>query len=217
MLHTQTTSKELLKVLKKLMSDDRLADFRLVGGTALSLLRGHRISDDIDLFTFQNYGFVDFTAIENNIRNTFSFVINSNDNFPELKELTTIGLHLYLGEDEATSVKVDIINWNDPFHFAPLIIDEIRMATELEIATMKLDAISRGGRKKDFWDLAELLDSYSLENMMALYQEKYSYYDITAVWKGLLDFSIADQMPDPICLKGRSWEVIKREITDHVK
>ena len=59
MLHIQTTNPELLKVLKKLMGMEMLKDFRLVGGTALSLLRGHRISEDIDLFTYQEYGAID--------------------------------------------------------------------------------------------------------------------------------------------------------------
>ncbi|WP_235280572.1 nucleotidyl transferase AbiEii/AbiGii toxin family protein [Myroides profundi] len=35
-------------------------DFRLVGGTALSLQVGHRMSIDIDLFTDNPYSTVDF-------------------------------------------------------------------------------------------------------------------------------------------------------------
>lgn len=196
---------------------DMLSDFRLVGGTALSLLRGHRISEDIDLFTYQEYGSVNFPKIEKRIKEIFPFVINTDDNFPELKELVTTGLHLHLGEDEAIAIKVDILNWIDPFYFDQMIVDNIRLATELEIATMKLDTLSRGGRKKDFWDLSELLETYSLADLMTLYQEKYPYYDITDVKKGLTDFSVADKMPDPICLKGKDWEIIKREMETESK
>lgn len=39
-------------------------DFRLVGGTALSLQIGHRESIDIDLFSDADYGSLDFRAIE---------------------------------------------------------------------------------------------------------------------------------------------------------
>jgi hypothetical protein len=47
MLKTFTTSEELFQVLKELMKIPSLKDFRLVGGTALSLLHGHRKSEDI--------------------------------------------------------------------------------------------------------------------------------------------------------------------------
>jgi hypothetical protein len=31
---------------------------------------------------------------------------------------------------------------------------------------MKLDAISRGGRKKDFWDLSEILETHSFDELL---------------------------------------------------
>jgi len=46
------------------MSANEFKDFRLVGGTALSLHLGHRMSADIDLFTDAAYGSVDLDAIE---------------------------------------------------------------------------------------------------------------------------------------------------------
>lgn len=62
-LHYNTVSPLLLSVLKTLMSAKELDSFRLVGGTALSLYRGHRESLDIDLFTDAKYGSIDFEAI----------------------------------------------------------------------------------------------------------------------------------------------------------
>ncbi len=50
MLQTQTTSPELLELLKKLMNDDFFKNFILVGGTSLALQLGNRNSIDIDLF-----------------------------------------------------------------------------------------------------------------------------------------------------------------------
>ena len=49
MLYKQTTSEDLFEILNTLMTIPLLSDFRLVGGTALSLLLGHRLSIDIDL------------------------------------------------------------------------------------------------------------------------------------------------------------------------
>ncbi len=51
MLNYNTVTPLLRSILETLMQADVFNDFRLVGGTALSLYRGHRMSVDIDLFT----------------------------------------------------------------------------------------------------------------------------------------------------------------------
>jgi hypothetical protein len=51
MLRTQTVEKGTLDLIKRLMSDDKFNNFNLVGGTALALKIGHRVSVDIDLFS----------------------------------------------------------------------------------------------------------------------------------------------------------------------
>jgi hypothetical protein len=44
MLHEETVEASTLALIRRLMADENLADFYLVGGTALSLKLGHRIS-----------------------------------------------------------------------------------------------------------------------------------------------------------------------------
>src|SRR6218665_1909284 len=51
MLQEQAVSPHLLASLRNLIGASALNEFRLVGGTALTLYLGHRISDDVDLFT----------------------------------------------------------------------------------------------------------------------------------------------------------------------
>lgn len=46
MLHTETVNRATLELIKQLQSDPVLENFILVGGTALSLQLGHRISID---------------------------------------------------------------------------------------------------------------------------------------------------------------------------
>ncbi len=53
MLREETVEPATLELLKKIISNPKLNHFRLVGGTALSLLYGHRKSIDLDLFTTQ--------------------------------------------------------------------------------------------------------------------------------------------------------------------
>jgi len=62
-LHYNSTRKQLLAILKTLMAAREFNAFRLVGGIALSLLRGHRESIDIDLFSDATYDSIDFGAI----------------------------------------------------------------------------------------------------------------------------------------------------------
>ena len=49
-MYSESVTPELLEVLRKLMAVEALLPFRLVGGTAISLQMGHRLSIDIDLF-----------------------------------------------------------------------------------------------------------------------------------------------------------------------
>ena len=50
MLHKETVESRTLDLIRMLMKDPQLSEFFMVGGTALSLQLGHRISIDIDLF-----------------------------------------------------------------------------------------------------------------------------------------------------------------------
>ena len=51
MLYYNTVNNLLKETLELLMKAPIFNDFRLVGGTSLSLQLGHRMSIDIDLFT----------------------------------------------------------------------------------------------------------------------------------------------------------------------
>ena len=64
MLYYNTVNDLLLNSLLQLMAAPEFNNFRLVGGTALSLRLGHRASIDIDLFTDVAYGDIDFKIID---------------------------------------------------------------------------------------------------------------------------------------------------------
>lgn len=63
-IHYTTVTPLLKEVLDILMKEETFAPFRLVGGTNLSLRLGHRMSDDIDMFTDAEYGSLDFRIFE---------------------------------------------------------------------------------------------------------------------------------------------------------
>src|ERR1035437_10853926 len=101
-LHFNTTSKQLLTILKTLMAAKEFNAFRLVGGTALSLYRGHRESIDIDLFSDAPYDSIDFGAINAFLCNTFSYV-DTND-----YKAVGLGKSYYIGNSEEDCVKLDL-------------------------------------------------------------------------------------------------------------
>lgn len=55
MLYLKSVNNELLELLNHLMREEKLKNFVLVGGTALALQVGHRISIDIDLFGHSDF------------------------------------------------------------------------------------------------------------------------------------------------------------------
>lgn len=206
MLYWNTVDDLLRNCLLKLMQTSVLKDFRLVGGTALSLHLGHRISIDIDLFTDENYGSVDFNIIEQFLLNTFPFVQGN------LGGLVGMGKSYLIGNDATNAVKLDLYYSMDPFFQHTVEEDGLRMASIEEIIAMKIDVIQRGGRKKDFWDLHELLKQYSIKDMINLHKQRSPYtHDTLLIQQNIIDFSKADLDFDPICLKGNYWEFIKEE------
>lgn len=62
---------------------------------------------------------------------------------------------------------------------------------------MKLGVIANGGRKKDYWDIHELLETTGLKTMIGWWQEMYPYADKQDIINGMTDFSFADDEVDP--------------------
>ena len=208
MLYYNTINDLLRDTLLTLMKADVFTTFRLVGGTALSLHLGHRESVDIDLFSDVPYGSLDFESIDNYLKDTFSYVDHLSNIAPAMGKSYTIG------NDKNNSVKLDVF-YSDPFVRELIEEDEIRLASIEEIIAMKIDVIQRGGRKKDFWDLHELLDKYSISQMVALHEERYPFsHDEKTILMNLINFENADNDFDPVCLKGKYWEFIKADFEE---
>jgi hypothetical protein len=209
-LFWNTVDPILRAVLADTMTEPLFEPFRLVGGTALSLLLGHRKSVDIDLFTDAPYESIDFDAIDIRLRGKYAYV----------SDPTTgpvgFGRSYFIGEDAQHAVKVDIY-YTDPFIRGQVLVDAVRMASTEEIAAMKMNVIQRGGRKKDFWDIHELLDHYSLNAMIALHGERYPYdHEEQVIREKFIEFDHADDDLDPICLRDKHWEIIKLDLLESV-
>lgn len=208
-IYKETTSETLFLILEKIMDCRLLEHTRLVGGTSLSLQLGHRKSVDIDLFTAQDYGTLNFQSIDLWLSENFSYVDSTYFNH------AVPGKSYFIGDSEADSIKLDIM-YTDPYIRDPIIYNNIRLASSEDIAAMKLEVISDRGRKKDFWDIAELLDHYTLKDLISFYSEMFPWAEGNDLIPKLTDFGRADDMEDPICLRGKAWELIKLDITEVV-
>lgn len=170
-LHYETISPSLLDILKKLMQSDVFHDFRLVGGTALALQRGHRRSVDIDLFTDLEYGDMPITAMREFLEGEFLI-----HNGTETMTRNDAGYHIYLSEGKEPPIKVDFF-YTEPFVFPILAKDGLRFADQREIAAMKLSVIGNHiYRQKDYWDIHDMLENYTLSEMIqwALKRDPYT-------------------------------------------
>ena len=209
MLYYNTINELLKNTLQIVMKAAIFNHFRLVGGTALSLQIGHRVSIDIDLFSDQTYGTINFNEIDEFLNQNFNYV-SSNKLSPAL------GKSFIIGNDQQNAIKLDIY-YTDPFIFPCLEIDDIRMASVEEIIAMKIDVIQRGGRKKDFWDLHELLPKYSIHQMLEFHKKRFPYaHDKKVIIRNLTHFEHADDDLNPICMKGKYWEFIKEDFQEMV-
>lgn len=194
-LHYEAAPDPLLDLLRRLMQEELLSPFVLVGGTALALRLGHRISVDIDLFSDNAF---DVQPITEMLRDIFSIQAL------ETAQNTVRG--------EVDGIKLDIMSHCYPAIGTPVTMDGIRMASLEDITAMKLNAIAHRGSKKDFWDYAELLSHFSRDEMLGFFAKKYSNENVWYAEKSLSYFDDAEEEPDPRDLKDRIWNEIKQAV-----
>lgn len=214
-LYYNTVSTPLLSILRRLMSAEVLNDFRLVGGTALALQRGHRISVDIDLFADLDYADMPVADMRNYLEKEFPVHRGT-----ESMEMPANGYHIFLSEGQEPPIKVDFF-YTDPFVFPAIEEDGLRIADQREIAAMKLGVIGNQiYRQKDYWDVHDLLEDYSLSEMIqwALQRDPYSFTKEDII-KGLQQVNRVEESPTGIVsLKPLSyWELKVLDLIEEVK
>lgn len=210
-LYLNTVSELLWKSLKTLMNIKEFDSFNLVGGTSLSLQLGHRESVDIDLFTDAQYGSINFECLEEILKSNFAHVESLN------QKIVGMGKSFFIGNDSKDLVKLDLF-YTDKFVFPIIEIDSVRLASIEEISAMKLEVIGQGGRKKDFWDLHELLNTFSINQMLEFYIKRYPYnYERHEIISKLTDFENAEFDFTPICYKDKIWEIIKLDFEEMIE
>ena len=195
MLQTKSVSPQLLSVLVDLMDFNELSAFRLVGGTALALQFGHRLSFDIDLITDKIFDRNKVIAIISKIHTLqeFSFVDSGFTCFIE-------------------GVKINILYCSVPFVGTIILQSGIRMSPPEDIVAFKLNAILDCKEQKDFYDLYFLLQKISFSKMIEMYQKKYPSNNVKAVFTGLSQIEEANNSVIPDLNVPLTWTEVKEKL-----
>lgn len=199
MLHRETVRESTLDLLKELQSVPTLSQMRLVGGTALALQLGHRSSVDLDLF-----GRFDARQSFRVLLLNSGHVVEGADS-GEIQTLTVDG------------VKVDLVNY--PYEWiSPAVVEEgVTLAGLDDIMAMKLSAAANRGKKKDFLDIATLMEKHPLSEMFARYQLKFKVSEISFALRGLTYFDDAEDDPMPVMYSNLTWTAAKDRILQAVR
>ncbi len=188
------------QVLGKIRKTGVLDRFYLAGGTALSLILGHRKSVDLDFFSSR------FPKTEILLAKLKS--LN-----PEIINQDKGTLDLYID-----GVKISFLKYDYPLVGDFLEFDGVKIASLSDIACMKLSAISSRGSKKDFIDLYFVLEKESFSKLLSLFQRKFKGvdYQMAHILKSLVYFEDAEQDPDPVFLVPFDWEKAKERLRKEV-
>jgi predicted nucleotidyltransferase component of viral defense system len=189
------------QVLIKIRETQVLENFYLAGGTALSLILGHRKSIDLDFFSSS---FPKFEILVAKLKTLNPKVIN--------QDKGTLDLYI-------DGVKVSFLEYKYPLVGDFLEFDQVKVASLEDIACMKLSAISSRGSKKDFIDLYFILQKFSLGELLDLFEKKFKGvdYQMSHILKSLVYFEEAEKQPDPEFLVDVDWNEVKSFLEGKVK
>ena len=201
MLSIQTIQPDTLELLKRLASQPELAQTRLVGGTALALQYGHRQSIDLDFFG----------ALPEDKDELI-------DMAKRIGDVTVTNKSKLIVQTIIDHVKVDFVDYSryawidEPVHG-----DGFVLASDKDIAAMKVNAIIGRGTRKDFIDLYVLLQHYSLSEIMDFYKQKYPEYSEYRALLSMTYFDDAEMQDMPKMFIDTPWNTMKSNIIQAVK
>jgi Nucleotidyl transferase AbiEii toxin, Type IV TA system len=201
MLHIETVTPTLLNLIKVICAEPFFQQFRLVGGTALSLDLGHRMSVDADFFTNEPFDQAEATQILGKTLSNFIMLKSSAHGFAAASQ----------------GVKIDMYTWGVPFLLPVVEIDGIRKADIRDIAALKLEAIIQRKEEKDFRDVHALLQHFSLAELIAFFKDRYPHQNPKMLTDHLLAATFVERDLTIRLLNDLSWEQVGNDIENKVK
>lgn len=193
-------AKQTKQVLLKLAKVDLVRQrFYLAGGTGLALQLDHRLSVDLDWFTF------DFPKMESLIS--------------ELGKIQVIGQDKNSLDCVIDGVKVSFLEYKYGLLAKLKDYEKVKLASSRDILAMKLSAIMSRGSKKDFIDVYIGLKKYDINEQIKSFMEKFKGVDYSMIHlkKSLIYFMDADKEPMPKMIEDLNWDEVKQTLLKEVK
>lgn len=202
-MFTRGLSKQTQKNLESLKKPAFIGSYYLAGGTALSLHFGHRFSNDLDFFSQ--------TPIA-----------------PEVirSELSALGNLEIFQNDKGTfngvlnGVKLSFFIYPYGLLKPSSDFNGIKIADIVDIACMKIDAISSRGTKRDFIDLYFICNRFKpVEVLLKSYSKKYSKakFNKLHIVKSLVYFEDAEGNPMPEMIEKVDWTKVKEYFIEKIE
>lgn len=203
-MFVQTLPSDARSLLRQLGQLSSIRRFYLAGGSAVALHLGHRVSVDLDFFTSR-----DEYAME-----------------PLVQDLQSVG-HLVIEQQERGTLNGTLEGTQFSFFVYPypLLADlntlqDVQVASLLDLALMKLISISQRGAKRDFLDLYQVCRSaYSLDDLLPRLPQKYARvsYPPYQILRSLVYFEDAESDPMPKMLIRLAWSDVKSFFKSEVR
>lgn len=201
MLSIQTVKPDTLELLKAISALPEVQDTRLVGGTSLALQYGHRQSVDLDFFGC--------------LPEDKDVLI---DAVKRVGGVTVLNRSKSILQMVMNQVKVDFVDYSRYSWIGePINGDGFVLASDKDIAAMKVNAIIGRGTRKDFIDLYALLQHYSLPEIMDFYRQKYPEFSEYRALLSMTYFEDAEMQDMPLMFIDTPWEMMKKTIIKAVE
>jgi len=202
----EAVSQILKNTLTNIFEIKALENFFLAGGTNLALQYQHRVSTDIDLFCLP----------QTNINIEQDILPLLENHFGD--QLKKISINRHVVRLKIDDIKVDLLKFSDLKKLLrPTFKQENWILCDtLDVAAMKVKAIINRGSLKDYYDMAFLLENFTLETILNTYKHNYEIQSDAEALKLLNDFSEAElENINNITLV--NYKLTWNEVKDYIK
>ena len=202
MFHLSTIEEETYRTLKEIFTIPEIqAGFALADGTSLALQLGHRHSIDLDIFSPTLFDTREIELILSSASSLeFEFVNRSSRM-----------LFAYLNK-----IKCDFVHEPASLIQPFVQFDGVNYFHVEDIAAMKMHTICGRGKKKDFFDIYVLVETFGWNQMLEWFEKKYGTNQFYFLWRSITYFNDADEDAD---IEGyspftKNWDDIKKYIVE---
>ena len=202
-MFSETLSPDTHTLIEKIKGRPWLSPYYLAGGTALALHLGHRTSIDLDFFTQSD--FEEMTII-NYLRTIGDVRLDQTGKGTIIGELDRVRISLF---KYPYRLLEPLIEWNG-----------LDLASILDIALMKIVAISQRGSTKDFIDLFFVAKKFKpIDFLIGELRRKYLgvQFNTNHILRSLCYFDDAEKEPMPNMIVACDWLEIKGFYVNEVK